>query len=453
MVPTLTASGSAYAGTDPPGTADLGNVDPRVIDTIIAEAGGSGIDGMRAVAAVINNRANSRGLTPAQVVAQPYQFEGYSNPGPGALRSESDPAVRAQALQAFNDIVSGAVPDPTNGGQFYHADYITPYWASAENKNGTVNIGGNVFYLGNGAPALNAIDSATTPMKPLPAPSPLTPASMANLPDLNPVPPLPRPRPAPTAPVVPPGTGSAFTGGGWGNLGLLNASGSGSFAMPPGAVPASVQSSMPSVVQQQQANENTPRFAGQPWISGLIQKTPPPVPAAPSIIPIVNPMASAYPGNQTQASSWAPWGSIPSLPSPPPAPTYAPPTTRYTVQQMTSLNPDYEKYIAAQKANDIGPGPGSIQDIIGNYATGAVLPSMGSPPPKFITVTRPVAIPVAAAPVPMMPPAPPPMPTQPPGASFLASRGVDTSNMSAGQQANALAAMLSGNSHHGSFGV
>lgn len=44
-------------------------VDKSVIDVIIAEAGDNPA-GMRAVAAVINNRAQQWGLTPAQVVKQ-----------------------------------------------------------------------------------------------------------------------------------------------------------------------------------------------------------------------------------------------------------------------------------------------------------------------------------------------------------------------------------------------
>jgi hypothetical protein len=39
------------------------------------------------------------------------------------------------------------------------------------------------------------------------------------------------------------------------------------------------------------------------------------------------------------------------------------PTTTYTYQQMQVANPDYLKYIAAQKADPIGPGPGSLQDF------------------------------------------------------------------------------------------
>jgi muramidase (phage lysozyme) len=137
--------------------------------------------------------------------------------------------------------------------------------------------------------------------------------------------------------------------------------------------------------------------------------------------------------------------AAPSVPAPPPV--YTPPTTRYTMQQMQVSNPAYLKYIAGQNADPILGGPGSF----------ASLQAMNQPPapPKFITVTRQIplpALPVMAAAV-LAPPSPPPMPAQPPGASFLAARGVDTSNMSAGQQANALWQSLGGSSQRGSFGI
>lgn len=132
--------GNALGGT---------TVDPRVISTIIAEAIGGGYDGMLAVANVINNRARKSGKDPLDIVKAPSQFEGYSNPGKGVSGALKDPAVRARVEQMWNGVVNATLPDPTNGGTMFHAKNSTPYWASAENKYGTQNIGGNVFYLGN----------------------------------------------------------------------------------------------------------------------------------------------------------------------------------------------------------------------------------------------------------------------------------------------------------------
>lgn len=147
-----------------------------VIDTMIAEAGGN-LKGLHAVAAVIANRSAKRGLTPDAVVKQSGQFEGYSNPGRASREAQKSAHVRALAEKAYNDIVSGKVPDPTNGGTEFRA-------ASASGGLGknVVNIGGNVFKLGNGATqvasaptALDAINRAV----PMPVPRPAAPTLSA----------------------------------------------------------------------------------------------------------------------------------------------------------------------------------------------------------------------------------------------------------------------------------
>ncbi len=128
-----------------------------VLKTIIAEAGGDP-NAMAAVASVIHNRAVREGKTPEQIVKAHGQFEGYSNPGPKSKAAQKDPAVVARAADVWRGVKSGTIADPTNGGTFYHASSISPYWAKAENKHGTVNIGGNVFY--KGSRALDAINAA-----------------------------------------------------------------------------------------------------------------------------------------------------------------------------------------------------------------------------------------------------------------------------------------------------
>ncbi len=155
-----------------------------VINTILAEAGGSGPAGMSAVAHVIANRAAQRGLTPEQVVSQPHQFEGYSNPSPGGLANEANPALRALAEQVWNGVANS--PDPTGGALNYYGDYASPPSWARNAPYGTINIGGNVFIpqaptaLGYSSPppvprpvqAINA--AAPTPTVPIPAPMPAT---------------------------------------------------------------------------------------------------------------------------------------------------------------------------------------------------------------------------------------------------------------------------------------
>lgn len=145
--------------------ASSGGIDKRVLKTIIAEAGGDP-KAMQAVAAVIFNRAAATGKTPLQVVKAPGQFEGYSSPGPSIAKQLNDPKLLSRAEAAYTGISNGTVADPTNGGTMYHADYVSPYWASSANKNGSVNIGGNVFYKGNSASrAIDAAMAAPSPMQ------------------------------------------------------------------------------------------------------------------------------------------------------------------------------------------------------------------------------------------------------------------------------------------------
>lgn len=137
-----------------------------ILDTMIAEAGGN-LAGLQAVAAVIQNRANKTGLTPAQVVRQQGQFQGYSNPGSASVKAQSDPQVRALAEKAYSDIASGTVPDPTNGGTSFRAATAAKGMSA---PHGTVDIGGNRFAKGNSSPqtALSAINAVA----PIPQPRP-----------------------------------------------------------------------------------------------------------------------------------------------------------------------------------------------------------------------------------------------------------------------------------------
>lgn len=135
-------------------------VDKSVIDTMIAEAGGNEA-GLRAVAAVINNRASASGLTSSQVVKQAGQFEGYSSPGPASVKAQADPDVRAKAARAWEDITSGRVSDPTNGGTSFRAASAAKGMAA---PHGTKTIGGNTFALGNVQPALAAINQIAPPV-------------------------------------------------------------------------------------------------------------------------------------------------------------------------------------------------------------------------------------------------------------------------------------------------
>lgn len=144
-----------------------------VIDTIIAEAVGDGQAGMTAVAWAIANRAAKSGTSPDAVVKKPSQFEGYSNPGQGVLAAQRDPRIRAQVEQIWSGVQNRTIPDPLEGGTMFHASSISPYWADAENKHGTVKIGGQTYYKGGHAlppGELPSVGTLTDTVRPAPLP-------------------------------------------------------------------------------------------------------------------------------------------------------------------------------------------------------------------------------------------------------------------------------------------
>lgn len=106
-----------------------------VINTLIAESIGEGPEGMRRIAETILNRAEQRGISPAEVVRQRSQYTGYSNPGPAAIRAQSDPAS-ISAAQAAWDLAQGP-DDPTNGANHYwNPSIVNPSWAGGMTQLG-----------------------------------------------------------------------------------------------------------------------------------------------------------------------------------------------------------------------------------------------------------------------------------------------------------------------------
>ena len=123
----------------------LSDVDKNdLINTLIAEAGGEGEQGMAAVASVIRNRAESRGKSPADIIREPKQFTGYEAPGEGARKAMQDPEMRSRAETILNSVLAGELPDPTGGADHYHADYVSPDWAGKMPQ--TAKIGQHIFY-------------------------------------------------------------------------------------------------------------------------------------------------------------------------------------------------------------------------------------------------------------------------------------------------------------------
>ena len=150
-------------------------ISKAIIDTLIAEAGGQGEESMRRVAETILNRSSIRGLSPEQVVQQPYQYTGYSNPGPGAVRSQNNPAVRAIAEAAWRTAQQPG--DPTGGADHYYAPgtISQPSWARGMTPTG--QFGGHNYYSSRPIPPgeiPNTVASALSVTQPRVAPNPAT---------------------------------------------------------------------------------------------------------------------------------------------------------------------------------------------------------------------------------------------------------------------------------------
>lgn len=150
-------------------------ISKAIIDTLIAEAGGQGEESMRRVAETILNRSSIRGLSPEQVVQQPYQYTGYSNPGPGAVRSQNNPAVRAIAEAAWRTAQQPG--DPTGGADHYYAPgtISQPSWARGMTPTG--QFGGHNYYSSRPIPPgeiPNTVASALSVTQPRVAPNPIT---------------------------------------------------------------------------------------------------------------------------------------------------------------------------------------------------------------------------------------------------------------------------------------
>lgn len=140
-----------------------------VIKTLIAEGIGEGQEGMRRIAETILNRADQRGMTPAEVVRQRAQYTGYSAPGPAAVRAQSDPAALSAAQAAWQ--MAQGPDDPTGGANHYwNPGVVNPSWAGSMTSLG--QFGNHAF----------ATDRAVAPRPVAPTPasqSPLMASSRA----------------------------------------------------------------------------------------------------------------------------------------------------------------------------------------------------------------------------------------------------------------------------------
>lgn len=119
-----------------------------LIDTLIAEAGGEGDAGLVAAAWAIQQRAAARGQTVDQVIRS--GFDGYSNPGSGAIKAQQDPALRARVERIVNGVANGTIPNPVPGADHFLSGNVMPSWAKSMQPVAT--IGGHRFYASGNVP-------------------------------------------------------------------------------------------------------------------------------------------------------------------------------------------------------------------------------------------------------------------------------------------------------------
>jgi spore germination cell wall hydrolase CwlJ-like protein len=114
------------------------------------EARSEPLQGQAAVAHVVLNRVAS-GRWPddvCSVVHQGYekgrfkcQFTWYCD---GKPDEPTEILAWARSVLIANQVLTGVVPDVTNGATHYHARYVNPYWSASLSK--TVAYGSHLFY-------------------------------------------------------------------------------------------------------------------------------------------------------------------------------------------------------------------------------------------------------------------------------------------------------------------
>tara|TARA_R100000951_G_scaffold27728_1_gene23826 strand:- start:552 stop:944 length:393 start_codon:yes stop_codon:yes gene_type:complete len=114
------------------------------------EARSEPLQGQAAVAHVVLNRVAS-GRWPddvCSVVHQGYekgrfkcQFTWYCD---GKPDEPTEILAWAKSVLVANQVLTGVVPDVTNGATHYHARYVNPYWSASLSK--TVTYGSHMFY-------------------------------------------------------------------------------------------------------------------------------------------------------------------------------------------------------------------------------------------------------------------------------------------------------------------
>ncbi|MCP8883019.1 cell wall hydrolase [Devosia sp. XJ19-1] len=130
----------------------MAEISRDLINTIIAEAGGEGDEGIIAATWAIAQRAAARGQTMDQVIRS--GFDGFTNPGSGAVKSQQDPALRRKVENIIQGVRGGTIPNPVPRADHFLSGDVMPSWARQMDHVATIN--GHRFYASGQVPE-NAI--------------------------------------------------------------------------------------------------------------------------------------------------------------------------------------------------------------------------------------------------------------------------------------------------------
>jgi hypothetical protein len=130
----------------------------RALDCLTAaiyyEARSEPVDGQRAVAQVVLNRVRSPAF-PNSVCGVVYQGSNRSTgcqftfTCDGSLLMRRQPAAWARSRAIAQAALAGDVYEPIGSATFYHADYVSPWWAPSLTR--VAQIGAHIFYRWPGA--------------------------------------------------------------------------------------------------------------------------------------------------------------------------------------------------------------------------------------------------------------------------------------------------------------
>ena len=149
---------STYARAEEPAVAILGDRDRALqclSSAISYEAGNESVEGQEAVAQVILNRVRHPAY-PKSVCGVVFQGSTrktgcqFTFTCDGSLLRPRSAIALSNAKMVAERVISGFASSSVGGATHYHADYVTPYWASSLIKVKT--IGAHLFYRMPGAP-------------------------------------------------------------------------------------------------------------------------------------------------------------------------------------------------------------------------------------------------------------------------------------------------------------